>query len=68
MEFDVRHHVGSRDDPQELPGLAHVVEHLMFEVDAQGGVPIMLDLPKHALYFRSLDIALDATGASYLSC
>lgn len=53
MEFDVRHHVGSRDDPQALPGLAHVVEHLMFEVEGQGGVPIMLELPNHALHFNA---------------
>ncbi len=53
VEFDVRHHVGSRDDPQALPGLAHVVEHLMFEVEAEGSVPIMLDLPNHALYFNA---------------
>lgn len=59
MEFDVRHHVGARDDPPELPGLAHVVEHLMFEVEADSGSPIMLDLPKHALHFNAYTTADD---------
>jgi len=53
IEFDVRHHVGAREDPPELPGLAHVVEHLMFEVPADTGMPIMLDLPTHAVHFNA---------------
>ncbi|MBV1859862.1 MAG: insulinase family protein [Nannocystaceae bacterium] len=53
IEFDVRHHVGARDDPAELPGLAHVVEHLMFEVKADSGAPIMLDLPERAVHFNA---------------
>lgn len=57
VEFDVRHHVGSRDDPADLPGLAHVVEHLMFEVPSESGVPVMLDLPSHALYFNAFTSA-----------
>ncbi len=51
MEFDVRHHVGSRDDPEALPGLAHVVEHLMFEVEAPGGSPMIVELPRYAISF-----------------
>lgn len=53
IEFDVRHHVGFRDDPPERAGLAHVVEHLMFEQTSASGVPIMLELPKHALHFNA---------------
>ncbi|HEU0030774.1 MAG TPA: pitrilysin family protein [Kofleriaceae bacterium] len=32
VEVDVRYDVGSREDPQGKAGLAHVVEHLMFQL------------------------------------
>ncbi len=54
IEFDVRHDVGARDDPPRLPGLAHLVEHLMFEVETDAGVPVMLDLPESTLHFGGL--------------
>lgn len=57
IEFDVRHHVGARDDPPQLPGLAHLVEHLMFEVETEAGVPVMLDLPDSSLHFGGFTTA-----------
>jgi zinc protease len=35
-EVDVRYDVGSREDPQGKAGLAHLVEHLMFQVRPDG--------------------------------
>lgn len=43
IQFDVRHHVGSRDDPPGKAQLAHLVEHLMFELPTAGpGSPSLL--------------------------
>ena len=36
VQFDVRHHVGSREDPPGKAGMAHFVEHLMFQLPADG--------------------------------
>ncbi len=32
VQVDVRYQIGSRDDPEGQAGMAHLVEHLMFEV------------------------------------
>lgn len=49
LEFDVRHHVGARDDPPGREGLAHYVEHLMFQVDGGSGARIFDEVRDKAL-------------------
>lgn len=55
VEFDVRQQVGSRDDPAGKGGMAHFVEHLMFQLPSggAGSAKIMSDLPRHALFFNA---------------
>lgn len=55
IEFDVRHHVGSRDDPTGKAGIAHFVEHLMFQIGADGpdSTRLMQELPRHTLFFNA---------------
>lgn len=55
VQFDVRHRVGARDDPQGKSGMAHFVEHLMFMLPSggEGSPKIMLDLPQHSLFFNA---------------
>ena len=55
VEFDVRHHVGSRDDPEGKAGIAHFVEHLMFQIGADGpdSTRLMQELPRHTLFFNA---------------
>src|SRR5262245_45816977 len=55
VQFDVRQQVGSRDDPEGKAGMAHFVEHLMFQmpVDGPGSTKLMLDLPQHSLIFNA---------------
>lgn len=55
VQFDVRQQVGSRDDPQGKGGIAHFVEHLMFQmpVDGPGTTKLMSDLPQHTLTFNA---------------
>ncbi|MCX4242676.1 M16 family metallopeptidase [Paraliomyxa miuraensis] len=55
IQFDVRHQVGSREDPQGKAGMAHFVEHLMFQmpIDGPGSTRLMLDLPQHSLTFNA---------------
>jgi zinc protease len=36
VEVDVHYEVGAREDPQGLAGLAHLVEHLMFQMRPDG--------------------------------
>ena len=59
IQFDVRHQVGSREDPQGKAGMAHFVEHLMFQmpVDGPGSPRLMLDLPQHSLTFNAYTAA-----------
>ncbi len=55
VEVDVRHRVGSRDEPAGKAGLAHLVEHLMFTIpsgDAQGR-PIFNELKQDAFSFNA---------------
>jgi len=44
VEVAVRYDVGARDDPQGKAGLAHLVEHLMFDLHPGGG-------PQTATYY-----------------
>jgi zinc protease len=55
VQFDVRQQVGSREDPQGKAGMAHFVEHLMFQmpVDGPGSPKLMLDIPQHSLTFNA---------------
>jgi zinc protease len=50
-EVDVRYEVGSREDPPGKAGLAHLVEHLMFQQrpDGPGSKPIMQRLQQLTL-------------------
>lgn len=59
VQFDVRHHVGSRDDPQGKEGIAHFVEHLMFQIgsDGPGTTRLMQELPRHTLFFNAFTSA-----------
>jgi zinc protease len=55
VEFDVRHRVGSREDPAGKGGMAHFVEHLMFQLpsDGAGSAKLMSTLPQHTLFFNA---------------
>ncbi len=55
IQFDVRHHVGDRDETDENRGVAHFAEHLMFQIGATGpgSVRVMDDLRAHALAFNA---------------
>lgn len=59
VQFDVRHHVGSRDDPEGKEGIAHFVEHLMFQIgsDGPGTTRLMQELPRHTLFFNAFTSA-----------
>lgn len=59
IQFDVRHQVGSREDPQGKSGMAHFIEHLMFQmpIDGPGSTRLMLDLPQHSLTFNAYTAA-----------
>ncbi|MCA9653864.1 MAG: insulinase family protein [Myxococcales bacterium] len=55
VQFDVRQQVGSREDPEGKAGMAHFVEHLMFQmpVDGEGSPKLMSHLPQHSLTFNA---------------
>lgn len=55
VQFDVRQAVGSREDPEGKGGMAHFVEHLMFQMpaDGPGSAKLMSDLPEHTLTFNA---------------
>jgi predicted Zn-dependent peptidase len=59
VQFDVRHHVGSREDPAGKGGMAHFVEHLMFQLpaDGPGSELIMSHAPQHTLFFNAYTAA-----------
>lgn len=62
IEFDVRHQVGSRDDPENQAGMAHFVEHLMFMIPSGGkdepeSPPLFRDIPNHTLFFNAYTAA-----------
>src|SRR5215470_12945187 len=54
-EVDVRYEVGSREDPPGKAGLAHLVEHLMFQQrpDGPASKPIMQQLEEMTLSFNA---------------
>jgi zinc protease len=59
VQFDVRQQVGSREDPAGKEGMAHFVEHIMFQmpVDGPGTTRLMSDLPQHSLFFNAYTAA-----------
>jgi len=59
IQFDVRHYVGSRDDPQGKASMAHFVEHLMFHmpIDGPGSTLLFQDAPRHTLTFNAYTAA-----------
>jgi zinc protease len=61
-EVDVHYDVGSREDPQGRAGLAHLVEHLMFQTrpDGQQTAPIFQTIIDIAVSFNAFT-ELDAT-------
>ncbi|MEZ4364737.1 MAG: insulinase family protein [Kofleriaceae bacterium] len=44
VEVDVRYEVGSREDPPGKAGLAHLVEHLMFQLKLRPDLPPVMHL------------------------
>lgn len=59
VQFDVRQQVGAREDPPGKEGMAHFVEHLMFQmpVEGEGTTRVMSDLPQHTLFFNAYTAA-----------
>lgn len=59
VQFDVRQRVGMREDPQGKSGMAHFVEHLMFQMpsDGPGSLKLMSALPQHTLSFNAYTTA-----------
>ena len=55
VEVDVRYDVGSKDDPVGKAGLAHVVEHLMFQLrpDGAGTTPLMKSINDLTTFFNA---------------
>jgi predicted Zn-dependent peptidase len=54
VSVEVRYLVGAQDDPSDQRGLAHLVEHLMFERHtAPGGPPVTHEVASHTLYFNA---------------
>lgn len=54
LQLDMRQRVGSRDDPQGKGSLAHLVEHMMFELaDPTTSATIAAELSTHALDFQA---------------
>ncbi len=55
VQFDVRQEVGAREDPAGKAGMAHFVEHLMFQMPVEGpGTPkLMTHIPQHTLFFNA---------------
>jgi len=55
VEVDVRYEVGSREDPEGKAGLAHLVEHLMFQLkpDGEGTPPLMHFVNQLSTFFNA---------------
>ncbi|MDQ3363848.1 MAG: insulinase family protein [Myxococcota bacterium] len=55
VEVDVRYEVGSKDDPIGKAGLAHVVEHLMFQLRPDGAntTPLMKSINDLTTFFNA---------------
>lgn len=55
VEVDVRYEVGASEDPEGKAGLAHLVEHLMFQ-QRPGGPdtpPLFTTIPQFAVFFNA---------------
>ncbi len=54
VEVDVRYEVGSKEDPVGKAGLAHVVEHLMFQLrPEENGPPLMKSINAMTTFFNA---------------
>jgi len=55
VEVDVRYEVGSREDPEGKAGLAHLVEHMMFQLkpDGEGTPPLMHFVNQLSTFFNA---------------
>jgi zinc protease len=55
VEVDVRYDVGSREDPPGKAGIAHLVEHLMFQQRPDGPetAPLMLSINQLTTFFNA---------------
>src|SRR5262245_9659223 len=55
VEVDVRYDVGSREDPEGKAGIAHLVEHLMFQQRPDGPTtpPLMHFLDQLTVFFNA---------------
>ena len=55
VEVDVRYDVGSKDDPPGKAGIAHVVEHLMFQLrpDGSNTTPLMKSINDLTTFFNA---------------
>jgi zinc protease len=55
VEVDVRYQVGSREDPNGKAGLAHLVEHLMFQLRPDGDTspPLMQFINQLSTFFNA---------------
>src|SRR5262245_63040133 len=53
VEVDVRYEVGAREDPEGKAGLAHVVEHMMFQLrpDGESSPPLMQFIGQLSTFF-----------------
>ena len=61
VAVDVRYLVGAAEDPPGKSGLAHLVEHMMFERRASPGGPTLGDLLTTAALSHNADTTWDAT-------
>src|SRR5262245_1081708 len=62
VEVAARYEVGSREDPPGKAGLAHLVEHLMFELQPSGpGSPPLIEFVRHASSFFNAYTTWDST-------
>ncbi len=55
VEVDVRYEVGSREDPQGKAGIAHLVEHMMFQQRPDGPetAPLMASIGQLTTFFNA---------------
>ena len=62
VQVDMRYRVGAAEDPKGKEGLAHLVEHIMFELRKDGEATTITDrLRQHAL-FHNASTTWDATN------
>jgi zinc protease len=61
VQVAVRYEVGSREDPTGKAGLAHMVEHLMFQIRPGGSGPPLMEFTRHASSFFNAYTSWDST-------